>query len=118
MPCISFLELRSCFFSTFHKVFLVPLSTSARNQEKPKKRKIKDFFQVPSFSQKNTSWGSVTFVIKLYRPAPTIPRRKGAFSKNFNNHEPFERRVWPQGLHLRCAFSPYLDQIETHGLDQ
>ena len=68
VPRAGFLEPCSCFFKTFHQAFLASLSTSARNQEKhQKKRKNEVFFlQVLSFSQKNTSLGVVTFVVKRY----------------------------------------------------
>ena len=56
VPFASFLEPCSCSLNTFRKGFLLPLSTSARNQEKRQKTQKKRFFsQVPSFSQKNTS---------------------------------------------------------------
>ena len=44
VPCAGFLEPCSCFFKTFHEVFLASLSTSARNQEKHQKNAKRGFF--------------------------------------------------------------------------
>ena len=44
VPFASFLELCSCSLNTFRKGFLVPLSTSARNQEKRQKNAKKNVF--------------------------------------------------------------------------
>ena len=95
VPRAGFLEPCSCFFKAFQQAFLASLSTSARNQEKHQKNaKMRVFFQVLSFSQKNTSQGVVTFVVKRYWPAPTIPRRKRRVFKIFAKHTPSERHIW------------------------
>ena len=44
VPFASCVDPCSCSFNTFRKVFLVPLSTSARNQEKRQKNVKKRFF--------------------------------------------------------------------------
>ena len=44
VPHAGFLEPCSCFFKTFHQVFLASLSTSARNQEKHQKNAKMRFF--------------------------------------------------------------------------
>ena len=44
VPCAGFLEPCSCFFKTFHQVFLASLSTSAGNQEKHQKNAKMGFF--------------------------------------------------------------------------
>ena len=44
VPCAGFLEPCSCFFKTFHQVFLASLSTSARNQEKHQKKRKNGVF--------------------------------------------------------------------------
>ena len=46
VPCTRFLEPCSYFLSTFRKVFLVPLSTSARNQEKYQKKTQYEVFSL------------------------------------------------------------------------
>ena len=44
VPRAGFFEPCSCFFNTFHQVFLASLSTSARNQEKHQKNAKMRFF--------------------------------------------------------------------------
>ena len=114
----AFSSLAAAFCNTFHKVFLVPLSTSAQNHEKHQKNAKLGFSHASAifFAEKHFV-GCRYIYNKTLLTCTNDSRRKRCILKIFTDHEPFERRVRSQGVHLHHAFSPHPDQIETRGLD-
>ena len=118
VPRTSFLEPCSCFLQHFSQSF--PGSAEhkcSKPRKTPKNAKLGFSHASAIFFAEKHFVGCRYIYNKTLLTCTKIPRRKRCIFKIFTDHEPFERRVRSQGVHLHHAFSPHPDQIETRGLD-
>ena len=107
----AFSSLAAAFCNTFHKVFLVPLSTSAQNHEKhQKKRKIRVFSRkCYLFCRKALRRVSLHLQQNITDLYQRFPVEKGAFSK----FSPTMSHLSDASGHRGCIFTTLFLHIQT-----